>query len=133
MSHFTQCQTEIRDLPCLVQALEAEGFKPEVHETPQTLYGYHGDPRPQKAEVIVRRKQIGSASNDLGFVKNAGGTFDAIISDYDRSRFNDAWLKRLTQQYGLAKAEKTAIERGYRVLEKTVNKQGEPQLVLQRV
>ena len=56
MSHFTRVRTALREPDLLAAALTAVGFaEVEVHDTPQTLYGYLGDARPERAEVIIRR------------------------------------------------------------------------------
>ena len=67
MSHFTRIKTRITEAKALVMALADVGFKTvEDHEAAQPLYGYQGDQRAQTAEVIIRRKFIGRASNDIG-------------------------------------------------------------------
>ena len=63
------------------------------------LYGYQGDRRPETAGLVVRREHIGSASNDLGFVRSADGYFP-IISDYDqRTLLEGRFLPRLRVAY----------------------------------
>lgn len=121
VSHYTRVRTSLHDQDTLVRALKRLGFaQVESHTQPQSLYGYQGDRRSQQAEVIVRRAHIGAASNDIGFARTAEGGFQAVISDYDRSRFNAAWLRRLTQTYGHESALSFAGEHGYEVLtEKT--------------
>ena len=47
------------------------------------LHGYQGDRRPETAEIVVRRRYLGSASNDLGFARTPDG-FVPIISEYDQ-------------------------------------------------
>lgn len=119
MSHFLECQTLFRDRSCLVEALE-EVFgkgKVEVHEEAQNLYGYAGDVREQQAEVIIRRKHVGSASNDIGFVKEADGTYTAIISEYDRHKYNDEWMGTMKQKYAVAKMKKEYKRKGLVVRE----------------
>jgi hypothetical protein len=37
------------------------------------LYGYAGDRRPEMAELVVRRRYLDAASNDVGFVRTASG------------------------------------------------------------
>ncbi len=90
MSHFVQCQTQIRDRSALCRALEELGWADreiEVHAAPVPLYGYQGDERPERAEVVIRRQFVGEASNDIGFARQPDGTYLAIISEYDqRSR-----------------------------------------------
>jgi hypothetical protein len=104
-----------------------------VHDKPQQLYGYQGDLRKQRAEVIGRRKHVGSASNDIGFARQPDGSFDAIISGYDAYRHNQEWLARLTQSYGYAAALRYARDHGYEVLTDEPEKDGTRRLTLRRV
>jgi hypothetical protein len=121
MSHFSTIKTEIKDIDALVQALADVGFqKVEVHSEAQCLYGYQGDIRPQTAEVIIRRKYIGSASNDIGFKQQSDGTFEAIISEYDRSRYSQQWLNGLMQRYGYHLLMKEAPAQGFSIEEEEV-------------
>jgi hypothetical protein len=108
MSHFVECQTQIRDLASLRLALQEMGWAEneiEVHPGPVALYGYRGDRRPEQAEVIIPRQFVGKSSNDIGFARQADGTWSAIISEYDqrqqgrRGPYDQAWLGRLTQAY----------------------------------
>ena len=114
MSHYCEIQTELRDPGALVAALRALGFADiEVHAAAQALYGYQGDARPERAEVIVRRRYVGQAANDLGFARQADGTFRAIISEYDQGQGYDArWLGRLAQEYALARVQAVAKAHG---------------------
>jgi hypothetical protein len=133
MSHFTTLRTQITDLKALRTALADLGFPDvEVFETAQPLYGYQGDARTQTAEVIVRRKHIGWLSNDLGFRRNASGTFDAIISDYDSRKFSKEWLDRLTQRYAYHAARAKLEEQGF-MLTSEEQKDGRIHLVLRRM
>lgn len=70
-----------------------------VFDDAQNLIGHKGDIRKEVAHVIIRRQIVGSMSNDVGFVKNPDGTFSAIISEYDKHKYNDAWLKQLKGNY----------------------------------
>lgn len=134
MSHFTVLRTQITDVEALRKALADMGFKNvEVHETAQHLYGYRGDVRPQTAEVVIRRRYIGSASNDIGFKRREDGTFDAIISDYDRRKYSQEWLNRLTQRYAYHVAKTKLEEQGFTLVSEE-SQQGERiHLVLRRV
>jgi len=134
MSHFTVLKTQIKDLGALVKALADMGFKNvEVHETPQHLYGYQGDVRPQTAEVIIRRKFISPLSNDIGFKRREDGTFDAIISDYDRAKYSQEWLNRLTQRYAYHVARAKLEEQGFELASEEVQEDGRIHLLLRRV
>ena len=85
----------------------------EVHETATNLYGYHGDVRQDSAEIIIRRKNIGSSSNDIGFKQEADGTWNAIISEYDSRRYNQDWLNKLTQGYTKEVIKDIAHDQGF--------------------
>jgi hypothetical protein len=136
MSHFSKITTQITDRDCLVRALADLGFgegKVEVNEVAQHLYGYRGDKRPQKAEVILRRKYVGRASNDIGFALSAQtGTYEAIISEFDEQSngYNQKWLSKLTQRYSYHLVMKQAELAGYSLVEQT-DEQGEIHLTLQ--
>jgi len=117
MSHYTEIQTEFRDLECLLQALADIGItNVQTHEEPQQLRGYHNDLRQDKAHVIVPQSEVnaklsGGASNDLGFVKK-DGSYQAIVSDYDRNRWWDKKQGQLKQSYNLRKIKKEARRSG---------------------
>jgi hypothetical protein len=116
MSHFTVIKTQIKDVNALVKALTDVGFKQvEVHDTAKHLYGYLGDVRSQSAEVIIRRQHIGSASNDIGFKRQLDGSFEAIISEYDRRQYSQQWINRVTQRYGYHALMHTAPEQGFSI------------------
>lgn len=120
MSAFIKQETSINDVTVLVEALKAKGYQTvEVNEEAKNLVGYHGDVRAEKAEVIVRRKFVGSASNDIGFKRDANGNFEAIISQYDSGKHNKAWMDSLKQEYGVIKAKKIAKQQGFTLVKET--------------
>ena len=134
MSHFTRLKTRITDKPALVKALADVGYKlVEIHDTPAALYGYRGDKRAEQAEVIVRRKYVGRASNDLGFRRTEGGNFEAIISAYDRRKHSQAWLDRLTQRYAYHVARGKLQEQGFDLVSEETARDGRIHLVLRRL
>ena len=103
-----------RSTEALVRALEDLGFAREsieVHARAVALEGFEGNARAQDAEIVVRRRHVGPGSNDLGFARQADGTFRAIVSAYDqRARglhgpYDAAWIGRLTQAYGVRHME----------------------------
>lgn len=84
MSHFTRIKAQFRNRDAIVIALRAIGFNPVVSDAPVHLYGIGGHRRPETAQVIVPRKQITSAANDLGFAYNPQTeSYDMIISEFD--------------------------------------------------
>lgn len=67
----------------LIAALADLGYTEVEQGEALPLYGYQGDRRAECAEIVVRRRFIGSASNDLGFRRTAEG-YTPIISEYDQ-------------------------------------------------
>jgi hypothetical protein len=135
MSHYCEVAIEFTDEGCLVAALSRLGFqgKVEVHQEAQTLYGYKGDARPQKAHIVIRRHYVGHAANDLGFERQADGRYRVWVSEFDQSHngYNNKWLGRLKQAYGIEKIRKEAKKRGYRLTEQK-QENGTVRLVLKR-
>jgi hypothetical protein len=113
MSHFNNFETIITDKEALIRALcrcdnrNGNIFRKnqiEDHNEATHLYGYQDDQRAQKANIIIRRHNVGGAANDLGFIE-ANGTYKAIISDYDSGFYNKQWLGKLTTYYNVEKSK----------------------------
>jgi hypothetical protein len=134
MSHFTAIKTQFINDKALLKALSDLGFcNVEQHERPQYLYGYQGDIRPEAAEIVIRRKFVGPASNDIGFKRGDNGTFAAIISEFDRSRYSKAWLEKLLHRYAYhATIQKLVEEQGFSLVEEDKQESGAIHLVLRR-
>src|SRR5258708_7933752 len=128
MSHFTSMEVDFKQ-SCendLVKALESVfGVgNVEVHNEPVGLYGYQGDLRSSRktnspdyappCHIVIRRQHVGGASNDVGFRRNEDGTYDAYISDYDKSsNFGSAKLNKIKQEYTLSVTERKLKQQGY--------------------
>lgn len=118
MSKYREIKTEFKEEGLLRQALQASGVPFEEHASPQTLVDWHGQPRPEQAEFIIRRHNVGPSSNDVGFRRETDGTYTAIVSDYDQtSRRAQAHLGRIKQEYARAFVHREARRRGLRVTE----------------
>jgi hypothetical protein len=114
MSKYDSFQTTLAEEGALVAALKALGYPVEIHTQAMPLFGYHGDERPERAHIIIRRNHLDCASNDIGFVRNADGQFSAILSEYDRSiGFDQKWLNRVHQRYKEERTLAMARQRGY--------------------
>lgn len=134
MSHFPVLSTQITDAKSLMKALAELRFtQVAVHQTAEHLHGYQGDVRPQTAEVIIRRSFIGPASNSIGFKRQEDDTFDAIISDYDRARYSQQWLHRLTQRYAYHVARAKLEAQGFTLVTEEAQQDGQIRLVLRRM
>jgi len=117
MSHYSTIKMGFKFEKELIQSLESIYGHVEINEIAVNLVGYHGDIRPEKANIIVRRKYIGSASNDLGFVldKNTG-IYSMIVSDYNkRSTVTDTVMEKIVTGYA-QRVIKNRLPRGkYRI------------------
>jgi len=134
MSHYTEMTTEITDAEHLTAALGDLGFgEIEVYDQPRALVGYQGDLRDQAAHVIVRRKFVGKSSNDIGFLKQPDGRFQAIISEYDRRKHDAKWLGRLTQRYAYHRTMATLADQDFTVIEEKTESDGRIRLSLRRM
>jgi hypothetical protein len=133
MSHYTQIALEIRDRDALVAALAELGLAVvEIHDQPQHLFGYEGDVRPEMAEVIVRREHVGPLANDIGFCKTEGGSYEAVVSEYDQQNgYGHEWRNRLLQRYGRHVAVAKLAKKGFRVVREEASG-GKLHLVLRR-
>ena len=90
------------------------GYHPEVHLEGAPLIGYEGHERPERAHIIVRRRELDSASNDIGFAKTADGRYAAQLSEYDQAiGFDQKWLNRIRQLYKEKQTIVAAKSKGY--------------------
>lgn len=114
MSKYVELRTTLTDERFLVEALRELGYDPEVCREGKPLVGYLGDERAERAQIIIPRRQLDSASNDIGFARDGSGVYEAIISEYDRGTvYDDAWLGRLAQVYKERQTMAVAKAKGY--------------------
>ena len=114
MSKYGVLETSITEEKYLVAALKEMGYQAEVHANGAALYGYEGRERPETANVIIRRRQLDSASNDIGFARTVDGRYVARLSEYDQAiGFNQKWLNRVHQLYKEKQTIAVARAKGY--------------------
>jgi Protein of unknown function (DUF1257) len=114
LSKYDSFQTTLTEPTPLIAALEALGYPVEVHREGASLFGYHGEERPERAQIIIRRQYLNPASNDIGFRRGPSGTFEAILSEYDRHiGFDQKWLGRVHQRYKEERTMAMARKKGY--------------------
>ncbi len=112
----------------LTAALADLGYAEVERGASLPLYGYRGDERSERAQLVVRRKHIGSASNDLGFVRSGVG-YTPIISEYDQRTMQDGeFIPRLRTAYN----ERVVAEMGKR-LRGTLRREQQGKLVKMRI
>lgn len=131
MSHYSRFQTKFVDRASLVKALADVGYTcVEQHTEAQHLHGYRGDQRADLAHIIVRRQFVGRMSNDIGFVEQADGSYQAIISDFDKRKHDTVWLQKLTQRYAVHATLSSLTEQGYELAQMVEDANGSIRLVL---
>jgi hypothetical protein len=114
VSKYVELRTTVTDERYLLEALRELGYHPDVCRDGRPLVGYQGDKRAERAQVIIPRTQLDSASNEIGFARDANGVFQAIISEYDRGiGFNESWLGRVAQIYKERQTMAVAKAKGY--------------------
>ena len=89
-----------RDRKLLLAALADLGYADVEEGEALALYGYQGDRRAETADIVVRRRHVGSASNDVGFVRTPRG-YVPIVSEFDAQTLHGGqFLVRLRTAYG---------------------------------
>lgn len=81
--------------------------------------------------MIIRRKYVGGSSNDIGFAKQADGTYQAFISDYDKNQYDKKWQDHLCQRYSYNNLKEEMSNMGFDVESEETTSKGE--IVLQCV
>jgi len=116
LSKYLECNTVLGDRKFLVAALAELGYHAEVHPDGAALFGYEGRERPERAHVIIRRKELSPASNDIGFARSPDGRFVALLSEYDQQiGYDRQWLGKVQQIYKEKQTIATARAKGLRV------------------
>jgi len=119
VSEYRKLTTQYASRHLLREALNTAGLPFEEvlpGETERHLYGYHGDERPETATFIVRRANIGSASNDLGFHWNPETKrFEEIVSEFDSTHYRTTQIRKaVKREYAAGYAISQAKAKGYR-------------------
>ncbi len=121
MSAYCIVETDFNDADSIKAALEEMGYVYEEHKIAQQLDGYLGDKRAQKAHIIIRRQHVGASANDVGFHQRADGTFELIISTFDRSGNKKQavdFTKNIKKIYSKHRVLKECKRRGFQIKSK---------------
>lgn len=116
MSRFMKVNVTYKDRSALAEALKVIFGESavSVSDTPTHLIGYKGDTREEAAEIVVSRHYISSVSNDAGWALNSEGSYELIISEYDRSALHSYKLiDRVTQEYARIMVTRRLQSAGY--------------------
>jgi hypothetical protein len=88
------------------------------------LYDYTGKKVDQRAEIIVRRKNLTRVSNDIGFARKADGNYEIVISDYDISQDREKWVDKFPQVFSKNLFLKAAKKLNRKIKRTTVTEDG---------
>ncbi len=132
ISEYSIVQLAMDDADCIVKALQELGYPAQIHEVAQQLEGWHGDKRKQKANIIIKRKDVGSCANDVGFLRKADGTYEMLISQFDKTASQGKKLTQdLLQLYGKHRTLKQAAQMGYQVRSQSIDDKGRLKIRIQ--
>jgi hypothetical protein len=139
MSHFTECLVDFQqscegDLVAALESVFGKGHV-EVHEEGAPLRGYMGDDRSElsasdpnyapKCHIIIRRRHVGSASNDVGYRRLPNGKYAAYISEYDQhAHFDGKRQDKVAQGYAVNVHERLLKKKNFSKVTKTVDENG---------
>ena len=84
-----------------------------------------------RAEVVIRRRHLWTAANDIGFARQQDGTYLAYISEYDRE-VQPNWHTRLLQAHGVHVAQRQLRKLGCRNVQLTRQADGTVLVVASR-
>ncbi len=99
-------QVVFPSLELLLAALATLGYGCEQLEIGEelSLYGYGGDRREEVADIVIRRRWLHQASNDLGFRLTTAG-YVPIVSEWDtgylRRRHGEDFVVAVRKAYNL--------------------------------
>lgn len=116
MSHFARIVCKFRDAEALKVALAVLGImKVSVHDKPVAVRSYTGKPTVNKANVVVRREDIGDSAADMGW--QTGENSEAWIDEYCNPVVREhggltQFSAKVAREYSCAVLERTARARG---------------------
>ena len=125
MSHYSVCQTQLKDKDSILAALERMGFnraKIEVSNTPMELKMYHGGDAKRKANIRIKghgwgkESQLDGLCNDMGFVLQPNGQYELHIDNYTSGKYKN-FQDTLTNYYSAELVKRKSKELGFFISE----------------
>lgn len=122
--YLTFTDVIFKDRRLLLAALAELGYAEVEVGDSLPLFGYRGDQRPERAELVIHRRHVGSLSNDIGFARGPEG-YTLILSEYDqRTLHGGRFLARLRTAYS-----ERVVEEIKRRLHGTIQRQVEGSVI----
>jgi len=125
MSEYITVEIELENEKTIKEVLKELGYPFEEHKIARHLIGWRGDKRTQVANIIIRKRHVGSAANDIGFRKKINGKYELIISEFDKSQPQGGiFMKKFKQLYVQKETRKYLKRKGYRLKKQKVEQDG---------
>lgn len=123
MSHYTAIQTELKDKEVILEALKMMGFSCEVGKN-LPLHDFLGRKTLKRADIVIPRKSLNTASNDIG-IKKVNNHFEIIISDFDsvQQKTRD-FVANLVYRYTYLKVKKELGISNFQLINEKVEEDG---------
>ena len=90
---------EFKDKELLTAALKAMGYVPNCDAQLSDYWNEYGGKAPT-VDLLIPKSQLARTYDDIGFKRNADGSYSAVIGDMDRRKgFDNNWLAQLKANY----------------------------------
>ena len=132
MSAYSEFQIkDFKDRELLIAALTAMGYSPAFNARLSDHWNEYRGNAPT-VDILIPKGQLRGTYDDVGFKRNADGSYSAVIGDMDRRRgCDDSWLAQLKGHYMEAGVIRQAKKIGLIPVSRKVNN-GKVTLVYQR-
>lgn len=129
MSHYTTIRTELRDKDVIIEALKLLGFSCKTGKN-LPLHDFLGKKRTQTSDIIISRKELSSASNDIGLRRTSNGSYEMLISEFDeRQAKTKDFLANLAYRYSFLKVKKELALSGFKIAEEKILQDNSIQII----
>ena len=90
---------EFKDKELLTAALKAMGYVPTCDAQLSDFWNEYRGKAPT-VDLLIPKSQLARTYDDIGFKRNADGSYSAVIGDMDRRKgFDNNWLAQLKANY----------------------------------
>lgn len=125
MSHISRLKTQMVEKEYLLQALKDLSYNYEEGDVQVRSFGGRMTHVDIKVKIPL--------SYDIGFHKNAGGTYDIVADWYGvRGVKEKAFAEKVMQRYAYHAARAKLEEQGFTLVEEQQGKSGQIRMVLRR-
>lgn len=127
MSHYSLVKTKLTRESCIKKALIAMGFKEHMIEIfgnkKEKLKNWNGTWDNRTANIRIKgngwggQNYVGGLRNDIGFDKQANGTYDFHVDQ--SGQYGQQWIDSFTKHYSKAVVEEICQEQNFFISEES--------------